>query len=230
MQVTQTGFLRRFTDSYREETMDQMLKQRLIGAIVIISLAVIFIPMILEGPDNKLSPRNQDMPPPPTIDYQAEVELPVPSESPEPAESTDATVTEQEASAIPGSPVSQSEAVTSQAEAPPGQAEPVESAKTPKPVAVKQPSSSTPPKTGTASTQGGWILQVGSFSQQANALSLRDRLKKSGYQVAVQDVKSAGGSVHRVLIGPVSDRQAAEKLRDKLAREQKLTAMVLENK
>jgi DedD protein len=210
--------------------MDQMLKQRLIGAIVIISLAVIFIPMILEGPDNELSPRSQDIPPPPKIDYQAEVELPVPSESPEPAESPDATITEQEVSAIPGSSVSQPEAVTSQAEVPPVHAEPVESEKTPKPVVVKQPSSSTPPKNATASTQGGWILQVGSFSQQANALSLRDRLKKSGYQVAVLDVKGAGGTIHRVLIGPVSDRQAAEKLRDKLAREQKLTAMVLENK
>jgi DedD protein len=210
--------------------MDQMLKQRLIGAIVIISLAVIFIPMILEGPDNKLSPRNQNMPPPPTIDYQAEVELPVPSESPEPAESPDTTVTEQEVSALPGPPsVPQPEAVSSQTEAPPAQAEPVETAKTPKPVVVKQPSSSTPPRTTTASTQGGWILQVGSFSQQANALSLRDRLKKSGYQVAVQDAKAAGGTIHRVLVGPVSDRQTAEKLRDKLAREQKLTAMVLEN-
>jgi DedD protein len=220
--------------------MDQMLKQRLIGAIVIISLAVIFIPMILEGPDNELSPRNQDMPPPPTIDYQAEVELPVPSsESPEPAESPDATVTEQEVSAIPSSPATQPEAVTSQAEAPSTQAEPVESAKTPKPVEIaktpkpvvdKQTSSSTPPKPATAGTQSGWILQVGSFSQQANALSLRDRLKKSGYQAAVLDVKGSGGTIHRVLIGPVSDRKAAETLRDKLARDQKLTAMVLENK
>jgi len=210
--------------------MDQMLKQRLIGAIVIISLAVIFIPMILEGPDNELSPRNQDMPPPPTIDYQSEVELPVPSETPEPVDSPEAADTEQEVSAIPGSPVSQPETVTSQAEVPPTHAEPVESEPPPKPVVVKQPSSSTPPKTASASTQGGWILQVGSFSQQANALGLRDRLKKSGYQVAVLDVKSPSGTIYRVLIGPVGDRQAAEKLRDKLAREQKLTAMVLENK
>ena len=48
--------------------------------------------------------------------------------------------------------------------------------------------------------------------------------------MAVLDVKGAGGTVHRVLVGPVSDRQAAETLRDKLAHEQKLTAMVLENK
>lgn len=212
--------------------MDQMLKQRLIGAIVIISLAVIFIPMILEGPDDELSPRTQDMPPPPTIDYQAEVELPVPAESPEPAESPAAAVTEPEVSAIPEPSAPQPEAVTSQAEAPVKQPEPVESAKTIKPAVVKQPPPKAPPKTttGPAIIQGAWILQAGSFSQQANALSLRDRLKKSGYQASVQDSKGAEGHVYRVLIGPVNDRQAAEKLRDKLVREQKLTAMVLENK
>jgi DedD protein len=201
--------------------MDQMLKQRLIGAIVIIALAVIFIPMILEGPDDELSPRTQNMPPPPTIDYQTEVELPVPEESTEPAGSLADTATEQEVSAIPEPPMAQPEAVTSEAEAPARQAEPV---------VAKQPSPGMPSRTATTMTQGDWILQVGSFSQQANALSLRDRLKKSGYQVSVRDVKGAGGTIHRVLIGPVSDRPAAEKLRDKLASEQKLTAMVLENK
>ena len=210
--------------------MDQMLKQRLIGAIVIISLAVIFIPMILEGPDDELSPRTQDMPPPPTIDYQSEVALPVPAESSEPAESLAAPVTEQEVSAIPESSTPQPAAVTSQAEVPVKQTGPVESATKPKSDIATQPSSKTTPKAATALTQGGWILQVGSFSQQANALSLRDRLKKSGYLVSVQDVNGAGGTIHRVLIGPVSDRKAAEQLQDKLAREQKLKAMVLENK
>ena len=104
--------------------MDQMLKQRLIGAIVIIALAVIFIPMILEGPDDELSPRTQDMPPPPTIDYQTEVELAVPEESTEPAEPLADTTTEQEVSAIPEPPMSQPEAVTIEAEAPAKPAEP----------------------------------------------------------------------------------------------------------
>jgi DedD protein len=201
--------------------MDQMLKQRLIGAIVIIALAVIFIPMILEGPDDELSPRTQNMPPPPTIDYQTEVELPVPEESTGPAGSHDDTATEQEVSAIPEPPTSQPEAVTSEAEAPARQAGPA---------VAKQPSPEMSSRTATSITQGGWILQVGSFSQQLNALSLRDRLKKSGYQVSVKDVKGAGGTIYRVLIGPVSDRPSAEKLRDKLASEQKLAAMVLENK
>ena len=201
--------------------MDQMLKQRLIGAIVIIALAVIFIPMILEGPDDELSPRTQDMPPPPTIDFQTEVELPVPEEPTEPAGSLADTTTEQEVSAIPEPPMSQPEAVTMQGR----------STRQASRTRRRQTSlARIPSRTATSITQGGWILQVGSFSQQANALSLRDRLKKSGYQVSVKDVKGAGGTIHRVLIGPVSDRPAAEKLRNKLASEQKLTAMVLENK
>jgi DedD protein len=212
--------------------MDQLLKQRLIGAIVIISLAVIFIPMILEGPDDELSSRTQDMPPPPSIDYQAEVELPVPAESPESFKPPTATITEQEVSAIPEPSTPEHDAVTSQAEPAIRQPEPVESAKTPIPAVAKQPSSRVATKTTTApaTTQGAWILQAGSFSQQSNATSLRDRLKKAGYQVAVQDVKGTDGYLYRVLIGPVSDRKAAEKLRDKLVREQKLKAMVMENK
>ena len=201
--------------------MDQMLKQRLIGAIVIIALAVIFIPMILEGPDDELSPRTQDMPPPPTIDYQTEVELPMPEETAEPSESFADTTTEQEVSAIPEPPMSEPEAGIVETEAP---------AKPAEPAVAKPTSPAIPSRSTTSITPGGWILQVGSFSQQANALSLRDRLKKSGYQASVKDVKAAGGTIHRVLVGPVSDRAAAEKLRNKLVSEQKLTAMVLENK
>ena len=205
--------------------MDQMLKQRLIGAIVLISLAVIFIPMILEGPDDKLSPRTQDMPPPPTIDYQTEVELPVPAEPAVPTEAPAASVTEQEASAIPEPTVTEPEPAATQAE-------PVKAAAGAPPAVVKPPPPETPPKTAPAPVLpgGGWIIQAGSFSQQPNARSLRDRLNKSGYQAFLQDVKSADGHVYRVLIGPMKDRGAADKLRDKLAREQKLKAMVLQNK
>jgi len=211
--------------------MDQMLKQRLIGAIVIIALAVIFIPMILEGPDDKLSPRTQSMPPPPAIDYQTEVELPVPATSSESSEVPSADVPEQEVTALPEPAIPQSEAAATPVQTPVKQPEPAEKPPEPKPAVAKQPpAEKTPPKTVSTAGQGGWILQVGSFTQQANALSLRDRLKKSGYQVSVQVAKSADGSIHRVLVGPVSDRPAADKLRDKLAREQKLTAMVLENK
>lgn len=211
--------------------MDQMLKQRLIGAIVIIALAVIFVPMILEKPDKELSTRTQSMPPPPTIDYQSEVGLPVPAgsaESPEPAE-TPVAVPDQEVSALPES--AETAGASAQTKVKPA---PAESPRPPtaKPTTAKQtaPERKSPAKATSAAGRGDWVLQVGSFTQQTNAQKLRDRLTKAGYRVSVQVAKSADGSVHRVLVGPVSDRPAAERLRDKLAREQKLTAMVLENK
>jgi DedD protein len=205
--------------------MDQMLKQRLIGAVVIISLAVIFIPMILEGPDDKLSPRNQSMPPPPTIDFQGEVALPVPAESTGAQQTPDQTVTEPEVSALPETPAAQSEPAASPPEA-------VKSAEAPKPAASREPPAQAPSRSAAAPALSGegWVVQAGSFSQQSNAISLRDRLKKSGYQVRVQDAKSAAGRVYRVLVGPVDDRGAAEKLRDKLARDQRIKGMVSQNK
>jgi DedD protein len=47
--------------------MDQGLKQRLVGAGVIIALAVIFIPLLLENPDNQQADRLADIPSEPFV-------------------------------------------------------------------------------------------------------------------------------------------------------------------
>ena len=40
------------------------MKQRLVGAIVLVALGVIFIPMLLEGPDRDLVPEMESLPEP----------------------------------------------------------------------------------------------------------------------------------------------------------------------
>ncbi len=45
--------------------MDQQLKERLVGAAVLALLAVLFVPMILDGPDD--APTTRDIPLPPAI-------------------------------------------------------------------------------------------------------------------------------------------------------------------
>jgi len=42
--------------------MDSVLKQRLVGAVVLVALGVIFIPMLLEGPDDTLVPELDELP------------------------------------------------------------------------------------------------------------------------------------------------------------------------
>lgn len=184
--------------------MDQKLKQRLVGAVVLISLAVIFIPVILEGPDDEWTPRVQEIPVPPQIEYQAEVELPLPAE---PDQDTPAT---QESAALPVTPVTS-----------PSRPEPE-----PAPVAIKP----AVPVAKPAVPPGTWVIQVGSFSQKLNASGLRDRLKKTGYPSYLQETSSGNGMAWRVLVGPYKTRATAEKRRDRITSDHHLKGMVTQTR
>jgi DedD protein len=192
--------------------MDQKLKQRLVGAVVLISLAVIFIPVILEGPDDEWTPRVQEIPVPPQIEYQAEIELPVPEETPAPAPETTppaaAPLPETQTADVPPQPAEQP--------APPA---PVQ----PEPVAEQAAAAP-------AAAAGSWVIQVGSFSQQLNASGLRDRLKKTGYNSRLQEITSGNGKAWRVLVGPFDTRAAAEKQRDRITGQHHMKGMVTQLK
>ena len=199
--------------------MNQLLKQRLVGAVVLVSLAVIFIPIILEGPDDEWSPRTQGMPEPPQIAYQAEGddELPLPAEeppedmAPEPVSAT--------AESQPPPPV---DAGTPAAIQPSSGAEPAATAPAP-----AQPVRESPPPAPAAS--GDWAIQVGRFSQRLNAQGLRDRLKKAGYAAFLREDKTDSGQSWRVLVGPLKTRGDAEKIRDELASKRQLKGFVIQN-
>jgi len=190
--------------------MDQKLKQRLVGAVVLISLAVIFIPIILEGPDDEWSPASQGMPEPPKIDYRAHIELPPPDAGPSP----------QQVPAVV-EPVAE-EAAAPEPAAGESAAKPVAAAPEPKPSAPA-------PVPATAIPAGAWLIQVGSFSLQPNARGLRDRLRQAGFEVFLQDIQTASGEItYRVLVGPLDDRATAEKLQQRLLREQQLKGLVIQ--
>lgn len=56
-----------------------------------------------------------------------------------------------------------------------------------------------------------WILQLGSFSEVANAEELEQRLLEAGYRAYIRRTESADGSPrHRVLVGPYLDRAIAQ--------------------
>jgi DedD protein len=195
--------------------MEQNLKQRLVGAIVLVSLAVIFIPIILEGPDDEWTPRSHSIPEPPQIDYRASMQLPLPADTTEPA----AASTEPADMQAPAQP--EQTAVTPPA---PPIPEP-EPAPQPEPVATEKPAApEAAPASSAAALPAGWYVQVGSFSQQMNASGLRDRLISAGYDTRLQ----ATGSTYRVLVGPSDTRKQAEQQRDKLLAKQQLKGIVIQ--
>lgn len=69
--------------------MDNQVKQRVIGAVVLVALAVIFVPMLLEKPDSDLGPVGSNLPEQPDQTVQDRIEpltLPEPPAEEEPAQ------------------------------------------------------------------------------------------------------------------------------------------------
>jgi len=214
--------------------MEQRLKQRLVGAIVLVSLAVIFVPIILEGPDDEWAPRNHSMPEPPRMDYGVDMGLTLPPE--EPAEPEE----------IPATPPQETVTATETAPAPaarPPEAEaaptPAPEAAAPEPVAVQEPAAAKPPPPPPAEPPAreqatlavpptGWYIQVGSFSQRMNAEGLRDRLQAAGHATQIQAINIGKAQVYRVLVGPAKSRAIAERQNSELAQKQKLKGIVIE--
>jgi len=63
-----------------------------------------------------------------------------------------------------------------------------------------------------------WAIQVGSFSSETRALSLRDELRAEGYEAFLSSIKKEDRVMIRVAIGPYLDGGEAEKVRRKLAK------------
>jgi cell division protein FtsN len=72
---------------------------------------------------------------------------------------------------------------------------------------------------------GTYVLQVGSYRDEADALLHRDRYVKQGYPAAVQRVSVDAEVWHRVRIGPITDLNR-HALREQLYRAN-VTAMVV---
>lgn len=197
--------------------MNEQIKQRLIGAVVLVSLAVIFIPMLLDGGDDSSMPRyGSNIPAQPEFDFEP-LEIPLQPLTPIPAERP-RVIDKVEASATAASTPPEGKA-----------AEPV----IPSTTAAASPAPITPAPTSPASTTPaaavplGWVVQVGSFSQSANALALRDKLRKGGFTAFVEKYQDRGKSSYRVRVGPELKRERAETQRAQLETKFQLKGIVM---
>ena len=114
-------------------------------------------------------------------------------------------------------------------DADPDAAEPAAAPAPERPVATAQPEPEPEPEPAPAPAQRqpeppatpapaaaagvGFAVQLGSFSNEASAIALRDRARSQGLSAFVESVQGEKGRVHRVQVGPVADRAAAEQLK-----------------
>lgn len=192
------------------------LKQRLVGVIVLVALAVIFVPMILNGEREEDFIVNGSSVParPAEIENIRQLEFGTKAESELPSEKLAIRI-----------PVDKRSAALSIVEKKP---EPTKDA-------VKMPPPelrvSTPvvkkKKQSVAPVTRAWAIQVGSFKQKSNALKLRDKLRKQKYKAFVEGLQSNTGTVYRVRLGPYVSRTRAEQMRDKILTQQKMKGLLV---
>lgn len=205
--------------------MHQRLKERLVGAAVLVVLAVIFIPMILTGPVDSGAIKGTNIPEKPDKTLKPALVPITDSTRPEPTGTADdrtpaATSSEPQASIEPVTTVPESPKVSAPA--------------TTDNVAQSAPETST----GTAKSATGqpqdkavglsaWVVQLGSFASKVNADKLNLRLRKAGFPAFVEPIEKDDKTVYRVRVGPELLRSDADKLLADISARMKLEGIVL---
>ena len=82
------------------------------------------------------------------------------------------------------------------------------------PVSAKVPDRQT-----VASVKPHWAVQVGTFSNRGNVRRLGDKLKQRGYSVMFKDVSLKQGTAVRVRVGPYSTRASADQAQGKIVKD-----------
>ncbi|MHB8471781.1 MAG: SPOR domain-containing protein [Gammaproteobacteria bacterium] len=197
--------------------MDHRLKQRLVGAIVLVALAVIFIPMVLQTPEPVQAPATT-LPAAPGGDIHDRLAAPVPQVSPltEPARQIMPAPAEPSPTATP-TPGKTALATPTPALAPVAP----ETAGAEMSNAEAVPNRPTPRKAGPSA----WVVQVGVFSQEQNAQALAKSLRAKAYTAFVERFAGKVPSF-RVRVGPLKDRAAADALQARLKHQERLPALV----
>lgn len=194
--------------------MERALKERIIGAAVLVLFVVLVVPIFLDGPpaENDIVSERVLLPGQESQKTQTVV-LDRNRTEPVPVANTTTQVAEPSQDPKPATPKAQLETV--QEEKPP----PVVEKKpepAPKIVAPKPEPTAEVQKTPAASATGMWAVQLGSFSSKENADKLAANLRKQGYAAFLSQLSTSSGKLHRVRIGPQKDRQSAEAMASRL--------------
>ena len=226
--------------------MEPQLKQRLVGAAVLVSLAVLVVPILLDGGYQQAATPRRDMAPMPPDRYE-EVVPPLPGDVQAELEAglnadTDtlsataadaaAQVARDPSLAIPDIVTDEATPVVVEQADPPVEAPPAPVAKPAAPAPTPQPPppkavAEAPPATPPAATAEQWTVQLGSFASRANAEGLLGRVKATGVQGFILPLTEGGKASFRVRAGPVAGRAAADRLRADLERTQSIRGMLV---
>ena len=193
--------------------MERRLKERLIGAAVLVLLAVIFVPMLLDdSAQYNTEIKESNIPEKPVNEFSSRV-IPIEETAPVSEQMTSDNVTEitdEPVLAEAGTVAEQTTDNTHGTEADAVEETPVASAPRDKHVGVR-----------------AWIVQLGSFSSETNAQKLNEDLRKRGFTAFVEPLQQKSKTIYRVRVGPELLRSDAEDICDKIEKSMQMEGIVI---
>ncbi len=212
--------------------MDSALKQRLLGAAVLIALAIIFVPMFLSNAPQQQENATRDLEIPPEPEHKLEKRtLTVDSPSaPIAAPGTEdpnkiVTVDTNAPPKVDAHPEDQAPPTVA---APATPSKPV--AAPPKPTPPVEPVQPPQSTAQLAAPAGRFAINMGIYADQTHANALVSSVKKLGFSAYVESTEYQGKPATRVRVGPFADRAAAESARLKIKQsEPKVPSSIVES-
>lgn len=196
--------------------MDEHLKQRLVGALVLVSVAVIFLPLILDGRDQEQAYRDIQMPTEPVVT----LDVSVPEIETAPFEQIKEQVIADRQAVAP------TEAELDAEPEPLPEPKPAKQAAQEVIQAIKQEAKAETVKPVDRLAEA-FTIQLAAFSSKENADKLHERLIKKNYAAYVQKGTSGGKTLYRVFVGPEIRKNRALIIADALKKEFGLKGMVV---
>jgi DedD protein len=215
--------------------LDKAYKQRMVGALVLIAIAVIFLPMLFSRQDEARHVQ-VDAPAAPQAPAVAQIKVDpvsVPEQQPLPQEPvpTDEELAHPSQPAVnqqppsmpiapaPSKPVASAPAAKATPAPAPAKPAPAPAAQAPAPAAP----AADPNQVDANGLSITWAVQVASLSNRANADNLQKTLRTQGYNAYIR----TSDGVNRVFVGPLIERAEADRLRAQLDKQQKLKGIVV---
>ena len=188
--------------------MDQQLKERLIGIIVLVLFAVIFIPMFFTGTNDSILKNKENV----SISKESEF---ISKLKPMTDTATDSNTENIELAPV----VEESLAPVVEESLAPVVEESLA------PVVEEIPFNQEMLKTD-AVGQMNWVVQVGSFLSKDNAEKLNQKVKKAGFRSFVNPITQNNKIMHQVCLGPEYDETDAKNLLKEIKNKMKLDGIV----
>jgi DedD protein len=217
--------------------MDQTLQARLIGATVLVALAVLLIPELLSGRKTAEPVVEEGGAAKGTRSFTIDLGSPggqtsvpatparaaiAPAARMPASQAGEPRTTEAMPDAVTGVEPPDVTPATGPVPSPPTE-------RTTEPAAQPASTAQPPPSSPAQPVQaGGWVVQVGAFGSADAARRLVDDLLAAGFEAHLSPVTRSGRTLHRVRVGPVAGRPAADQLAERL-KGRGLPASVIEN-